>query len=198
VADLNSDGRPEVAVAYYTWQNRYGGLAVLDGATGRELARAEGTGESHVSLGCADLDRDQGQELVVATAGAASSVAVYRLESGQLVRLAFRELGRAQDTAAVRIARLHALCDLDGDQKCELVVSEYRVTRLCADPVFYPSKCDSCRLLVLDPELATRQEVEMNEKCQQVTVGDVIPGRGLELLVVTDRLTLYATDTGTD
>jgi hypothetical protein len=38
VADLNRDGKPEVFVAGYTWQNDFGGLAVLDGATGRVIA----------------------------------------------------------------------------------------------------------------------------------------------------------------
>ena len=61
--------------------------------------------------------------------------------------------------------------------------------------MFYPSTFDSCGLLVLGSDLQRRQEIPLPMRCQDVTLGDVIPGGNIELLVVTDRLSLYSTET---
>jgi hypothetical protein len=66
---------------------------------------------------------------------------------------------------------------------------------ICRDPMFYPSTYDSCGLLVLGSELQRRQEIPLPTRCQDVTLGDVIPGGNIEMLVITDRLLLYSTAT---
>jgi|GEM_PF-1307192 len=195
VADLDRDGKPEVFIAVYSWQDDFGGLAVLNGATGKVIDESPGPDSSPVSCvsaGCADIDGDGRPELVAAVCGARAEVLLYRLE-GQKLKLAARvELGEARDSNEVSKSRLHAICDLDGDGKCELVVSRYRKRMICRDPMFYPSTSDSCGLLVLGSDLQKRQEIPQPVRCQDVTLGDVIPGGNIELLVVTDRLRLYS------
>ena len=198
VADLNRDGKPEVFVGYYTWQNNFGGLAVLDGATGRVIAVSPGPDSmpvSHVAVGCADVDGDGRLELAAAVSGRKAEVLLYRLERNHLALVACRTLNQTTDPAVTCECRLHGVCDLDGDGKCELVVSRCRKRLICPDPMFYPSKSDSCGLLVLGASLEDRQDIPLPERCQYVTLGDVIPGGNIEMLVVTDRLSLYSTET---
>lgn len=197
VADLNRDGKPEVFVGYYTWQNDFGGLAVLDGATGRVIAASPGPDSvpvSHVSVGCADVDGDGRLELATAVSGRKAEVLLYRLEGNRLAPVARTVLSRTTDPAVTCECRLHAICDLDGDGKCELVVSRCRKRLICPDPMFYPSKSDSCGLSVLGASLENRQDIPLPVRCQYVTLGDVVPGGNIEMLVVTDRLTLYSTE----
>jgi hypothetical protein len=195
VADLNRDGKQEVFVAVYSWQDDFGGLAVLEGATGEVIAESPGPDSSpvsHVSAGCADIDGDGRQELAVTVCGAKAEALLYRLEERKLELAARSALGEARDSNEVSKSRLHAICDLDGDGKCELVLSRYRKRMICRDPMFYPSTYDSCGLLVLGSDLQKRQEIPLAVRCQDVTLGDVIPGGNIELLVITDRLRLYS------
>ena len=197
VADLNRDGKPEVFVAGYTWQNDFGGLAVLDGATGRLIAASPGPDSapvSHVAVGCADVDADGTLELAVAVSGRKAEVLLYRLDGNRLAPVARRTLSQTTDPAVTCESRLHGICDLDGDGKCELVVSRCQKRLICPDPMFYPSKYDSCGLSVLGASLQSRQEIPLPVRCQDVTLGDVIPGGNIEMLVVTDRLRLYSTE----
>ena len=55
-------------------------------------------------------------------------------------------------------------------------------------------RCDSCGLSVLGASLESRRDIPLPERCQYVTLGDVVPGGNIEMLVVTDRLTLYSTE----
>lgn len=195
IADLDADGKQDVFVNIYSWQNDFGGLAVLDGATGRIKSESPGPDSSpvsHVSAGCADVDNDGRQELAVAISGRKAEARLYRLTQGRLALVARADLGEARDSNEVCESRLHAICDLDGDGKSELVFSRCRKRMICRDPKFYPSTFDSCALLVLDSDLRTRQEIGLPVRCQDVTLGDVIPGGNIELLVVTDRLRLYS------
>ncbi|MBM3330919.1 VCBS repeat-containing protein [candidate division WOR-3 bacterium] len=195
IADLDGDGKQDVFVNIYSWQNDFGGLAVLDGATGwikSESPSPDSSRLSHVSAGCADVDGDGQQELAVAISGRKAEARLYRLTQGRLELTARVALGEARDTDEVSECRLHAICDLDGDGKRELVLSRCRKRMICRDPKFYPSTFDSCGLLVLDSDLRTRQEIGLPVRCQDVTLGDVIPGGNIEMLVVTDRLLLYS------
>ena len=195
VGDLNRDGKPDVFVAVYSWQDDFGGLAVLEGATGRVIAESPGPDASPVSCvsaGCADIDGDGRQELAVAVCGKRAEMLLFRLEGNRLKLAARNALGEARDSNEVSKSRLHAICDLDGDGQYELVVSRYRKRMISRDPMFHPSTYDSCSLLVLGSDLQTRQEIPLSVRCQGVTLGDVIPGGSIELLVVTDRLSLYS------
>jgi hypothetical protein len=196
VADLDRDGKQDVFVAVYSWQNDFGGLAVLDGVTGEIEAESPGPDSSpvsHVSAGCADFDGDGSQEVAVTVCGAKAEVLLYRFAENRLKLAVRAALGEARDSSEVSEGRLHAICDLDGDGKYELVVSRCRKRMICKDPMFYPSTFDSCGLLVLDSDLQQRQEIPLPIRCQDVTLGDVIPGGNIELLVITDRLSLYST-----
>lgn len=197
IADVNADRRREVVVAGYTWQNDYGRLAVLEGATGQVLAETPGRSgkpESHVSLGCADIDADGRVEIVTTTAGRRSEVQILRLEASGLADVAARPLGSTDEEGSSCNARLCGIADLDGDGRLELVATRWRRRQLCPDPQFYPSKADSCGIIILDGALKPRQELPMAQRCQWVTLGDVIPGGNIEMLVVTDRLILYSMD----
>jgi hypothetical protein len=197
VADLNGDGKQDVFVTVHSWQNDFGGLWVLDGATGTVISASPGSDSaplSHVSAGCADVDGDGRQELAVAVCGVKAEVLLYRLEKNRLTLAARAVLGEARDSNEVSECRLHAICDLDGDHHCELVVSRCHKRMICRDPKFYPSTYDSCGLLVLGSDLKVRQEIPLAVRCQDVTLGDVIPGGNIELLVITDRLRLYSTE----
>jgi hypothetical protein len=197
VADVNSDRRPEVVVAGYTWQNDFGRLAVLDGATGQVLADTPGRSgkpESHVSLGCADIDADGRVEIVTTTSGRQSEVQVLRLEASGFVDVAARPMGSTGEEGTSCNVRLCGIADLDGDGRTELVTARWRRRQLCADPFYYPSKVDSCGIVILDGTLRTRQDIPLAQRCQWLTLGDVIPGGNVEMLVLTDRLTLYSMD----
>jgi hypothetical protein len=186
-----------VFVSVYSWQNDFGGLAVLDGATGEVVAALPGPDSvpvSHVSAGCADVDADGRQELAVAVSGRRAEVLLYRLEKGRLMLAARRLLSEVSDSSQVSECRLHAICDLTGDGKCELVVSRGHKRMICRDPMFYPTAYDSCALQILGPGLQTQQEIPLAVPCQDVTLGDMIPGGNIELLVITDRLRLYTTE----
>jgi hypothetical protein len=91
-------------------------------------------------------------------------------------------------------SRVCAICDLDGDRRPEIVTTRWRRRQLCPDPFFYPSKTDSCVLTILDGSLKSRQELPLPLYCQGLTLGDIIPGGNIEMLVLTDRLTLYTMD----
>ena len=126
VADLNRDGKLEVFAVAYSWQDDFGGLAVLDAADGEVIAESPGPNsspESHASVGCADIDGDGRPELAATVCGVKTEVLLYRLEDQKLVLAARVGLGEAGDSSEVSKSRLHAICDLDGDGKCELVVS---------------------------------------------------------------------------
>jgi hypothetical protein len=197
VADLDQNGKPDVFVAVYSWLNDFGELAVLDGATGAVMAELPGRDSSPVSCvsaGCADVDGDGRQELAVAVCGKKAELRLYRLAENRLMLAARAALGEARDSNEASECRLHAICDLDGDGKCELVVSRCRKRMICKDPMFYPSTFDSCGLLILGSDLQKRQEIPLPMRCQDVTLGDVIPGGNIELLVITDRLRLYSTE----
>jgi hypothetical protein len=144
-------------------------------------------------VACADINSDGQREIVTATSGSRSDVLVYRLEVDRLALIARRSLGSAPNGAWFN-SRIEALADLDGDKKVELVVSTSRQVQLCPDPVFYPSRFDSCRLLILDPELRTRQEIPLPERCVSLCLADLIPGGNIDILMLSDRLTLYSTD----
>jgi hypothetical protein len=197
VADLDKDGKREVFVTVYSWLNDFGGLAVLDGGTGEVRAELPGPGSppvSYASAGCADFDGDGRQELAVTACGRKAETQLYRLEASRLKLVARAPLGAARDSGEVSECRLHGICDLDGDGKYELVVSRCLKRMICRDPLFYPSTFDSCGLFILGSDLKRRQEIPLPIRCQDVTLGDVIPGGNIELLVVTDRLRLYATE----
>ena len=197
VSDLDKDGKQDVFVAVYSWLNDFGRLAVLDGATGEVTAESPGPDTvpvSHVSVGCADVDGDGRQELATAVCGAKAQLLLYRLEQGRLRLAASSELAAARDSSEVAEGRLHAICDLDGDGKHELVASRCRKRMISKDPVFYPSTFDSCGVVILGSDLKQRQEVPLTTRCQDVTLGDVIPGGNIEMLVITDRLRLYSTE----
>ncbi len=196
VADLDGDGRSEVFVAVYSWLNDFGGLAVLDGGTGEVRAELPAPSQSPVSYaaaGCADFDGDGRQELAAAACGRRAEVQLYRLEANRLKLSARAPLGEVRDSGEVSECRLHGICDLDGDGKYELVLSRCLKRMICRDPLFYPLTFDSCGLFVLGSDLKRRQEIALPDRCQDVTLGDVIPGGNIELLVVTDRLWLYTT-----
>jgi hypothetical protein len=195
VADLNRDGRSDVFVAVYSWLNDFGGLAVLDGGTGEVSAELPESGSmpvSYASVGCADLDGDGSDELVVAACGRNAEVQTYRFEKNRLSLAAHAPLGEARDSDEVSECRLHGICDLDGDGKYELVLSRCLKRMLCPDPLFYPSTFDSCGLLILGNDLKLRQVIALSNRCQDVTLGDVVPGGNIELLVVTNRLRLFS------
>jgi hypothetical protein len=197
VADLNRDGRLDVFVNVYSWQDDFGGLAVLGGATGQVLAALPGADSvpvTHVSAGCADVDADGKPELAVAVSGSQAEVLLYRWEQGRLVQTARTVLSQSPDSGVICQSRLHGICDLDGDGKCELVVSHCHKRMVCTDPMFYPSRHDACGLTVLSATLQRRQEIPLPARCQDVTLGDLIPGGNIELLAITDRLLLYSTE----
>ena len=101
VADLSGNGKPEVFVTIYSRLNDFGGLAVLDGATGAVIAASPGpdsSAVSHVSAGCADIDGDGRQELAVTVCGAKAEVLLYRLENSRLTLIARNVLGAARDS----------------------------------------------------------------------------------------------------
>jgi hypothetical protein len=141
------------------------------------------------------VDADGRQELATVTCGRSAEALLYRLEDSRLVPAARAVLTRASDSGVVCEGRLHGICDLDGDGRSELVVSYWQKRMLCPDPMFYPSRCDSCGLAVLGDSLERRQTIPLAVRCQDVTLGDVMPGGNIELLVITDRLKLYSTET---
>jgi hypothetical protein len=156
-------------------------------------------GRSFGSVGCADLDGDGQVEIAAAWSGPASGVAVYRFRRGggepgrlELVRAA--ATGQSSQAGDICRSRLDALCDLDGDGATELVLTRTRQTLICPDPLFYPSRFDSCELLVLSPELAVRQRITLPGRAQAVIAADVVAGGNIELVVRSDRLTLYSAD----
>lgn len=197
VADLDADGRPEVVCAVHTWHNRYGGIYVLDGATG--WVRASFTGpeslpSSHVSVGVADIDADGRSEIVATTAGPNSWLVVYRFLHETLAVAARRRLGTVADSNGVYYGLLHAIADLDGDRRYELVACGARCRPVCCDPVYYPTRTDSSCVTVFDAALEPRATLALPERCRSLLVGDLVRGGNLEILVRTDRLTLFSTD----
>lgn len=193
VADLDGDGRLEVVVACHTWNNTGGGLFVLDAATGRVIASAA-AGRSFGSVGCADLDGDGSIEVVAVHSGITAGVGVYRFESETLRPMRSMVTGRAIADGDARLCRLDALCDLDGDGRVEIVVSESRQQLICPDPQFYPSRFVSSRLAILSAELKPLQYLPLPCRPTAVAAGDIIPGGDIELVVLTDRLSLYSSD----
>lgn len=196
-ADLDADGSVEVVVACNTWQNDGGGLYVLRGATGELLAATPGPGDtmrSFGSVGCADTDGDGRPEIVAAWSGATAGVAVYRFRAGRLEPVRSAETGRASEAGEVRSCRLDAICDLDGNGKPELVLSQFRQRYVCLDPVFYPAQFDSCRVAVFGADLAERCRVSLAERAQAIIAADILPGGNIEIVVRSDRLTLLTTD----
>ncbi|MFO7650797.1 MAG: FG-GAP-like repeat-containing protein [bacterium] len=197
VADLDADGRLEVAVAIYTWHDGFGGLCVLDAATGRIRARIagpDGVAASHVSLGIADLDADGRAEVIATTAGPQSWLCVYRFGADSLTLTARRLLGASAGSTDRYYGVLHAIGDLDGDGRLELVASGARRTPVCRDPVFYPSRVDSSRITVLDRQLEPVADLPLPGRCRSLALADLLPGGNIEILVRTDRLTLYSAD----
>jgi hypothetical protein len=198
VADLDADGRREVFVAVYSWLNDFGGLAVLNGATGEVRAEADERAfpsGSCVSAGCADFDGDGRPEIAAAVCGARAEVLLYRLAADRLTPAGRADLGAARDSAEVSECRLHGICDLDGDGKVELVLSRCRKRMICRDPLFYPSTFDSCGLVILGNDLEPKQAIPLTVRCQDATLCELVPGGNIELLVLDDRLRLYSTGT---
>jgi hypothetical protein len=197
VADLDGDGRLEVVSAVHTWHNRFGGLYVLDATTGRVRARIDGPESlpaSHVSVGVADIDGDGRNDIVATTAGVRSWLALYRFADSSLTLAGRSSLGAAPDSAGLYYGLLHAIADLDGDGRLDLVTSGARCVSVCRDPVFYPTRTDSPCVVVFDHQLQPVTVLPLAGRCRSLAVGDLVPGGNLDLLVRTDRLTLYSAD----
>jgi hypothetical protein len=192
VQDLDGDGRPEVVVACHGWLNRDGGLYVLDAASGAVRARAD-RGRSFGSVGCADLERDGAVDIVAAYSGREAGLRVYRFEDDSLRLVRSAVTGRAVGEDDSRLCRLDALCDLDGDGRVEIVASQVWQQLVCPDPQFYPSRFTNFRLALFSPGLEPLQYLRLPARSMAVAAGDLIPGGDIELVVLSDRLSLYST-----
>lgn len=197
VADIDADQQLEVCVAIYTWHNRFGGLRVLDAATGRLRAGVDGPTElpaSHTSVGLADLDNNGRCEIITATAGRQSWTAVWRFASDTLKLDQRHLLGESRDSTGRCWSALQAIGDLDGDGSYELVfLSEFQ-RPLCPDPVFYPTRSESCRVEILTGQLRPLLTLPLPAPCRSLVLGDIVPGGNLEILTRSDRLTLFSAD----
>jgi hypothetical protein len=195
VGDLDADGSLEVAAAVYTWRHGFGGLYVLDAASGRIRARAGGPESlpaSHVSVGLADFDGDGRPELAATTAGPRSWLALWRFIDDSLLLAARAQLGSVP--SGLYYGLLHAICDLDGDGRLELVTSGARCIPVCTDPVFYPVKVDSPCITVLDRDLRPASVIHLPEVCRSLVLAELCRGGNVDIVVRTDRLTLLSAD----
>src|SRR5690606_1158195 len=132
VGDVDSDGRPDVAISAPSGSNvtRFGIVGIYSGRTGARIHRVDGANDDELfgaSLACADIDGDGLQDLFVGAPAFAflgvqsGRVTAFRMRVGAspVREWMFYEPFVTREFGGMSVA---AIGDLDGDSRAEVLV----------------------------------------------------------------------------
>jgi len=196
IADLNGDEKLEVVAIFGTEDGSLGRLAIMDGKTGKiitQYPRERFLRRAFTSLGVADINNDGISDIVTATRGKTARFYAFRLENTVLETLATRRYFPLIIREPALVSTwVCALTDIDNDNEIEILgFIDYELP-VSTDWAIRTSQFLEPGIVVLDERLREKFYIDLDERCLAIIPSDVVKGAANEMLVLSDRIFLYA------
>lgn len=196
IADLNGDQKVEVATIFGTEDGSLGRLAVINGKSGKIISqypRGRFLQRAFTSLGLADIDHDGIADIVTATRGKTARFYSFRMGATGLETLATRQyFPLTIREPAIVSTWVGALTDIDNDDQTEILgFIDYEMP-ISTDWTVRSSQFLEPAIVVLDERLREQSYIDLDERCLAIIPSDVVKGIANEMLVLSDRIFLYA------
>ncbi len=196
IADLNGDGKMEVVAIFGTEDGKAGQIKVIDGKTGKiidQFPKRRLLRRAFTSLAIADFDKDGKPDLVTSTRGMTARFYLFRMGTTGLETLATRRYFPPFIREPALISTLvWALADIDGDNELEILGSLVYESPVTTDWTVRTVQFFEPSVLVLDQRFQEKGYIDLEERCLAAVVSDVLRGSANEILILSDRLYLYA------
>lgn len=192
VADLDGDGKMEIAVACGNWPRNWGRVVILNAEDGSIRHQFPPTGNLNYAitgLGIADLDGDGVLEIVCSSAGKYGGCFLLD-HAGNKRALEYRISPASMDFDFVN-CQLEALNDLDGDGQVEIIGSAYVEKYIIQDPRFNYSKYTEPQVFVLSLLFKPVAIIPLEDVCNDLIVSDLIRGDANELIVFSNEVAVW-------
>jgi hypothetical protein len=196
IADLNGDQKVEVATIFGTEDGSLGRLAVINGKSGKiitQYPRGRFLQRAFTSLGLADIDHDGIADIVTATRGKTARFYSFRIGPTGLETLATRRYFPLTIREPALVSTwVGALTDIDNDNEIEILgFIDYELL-VATDWTVRSSQFLEPAIVVLDERLREKSYIDLDERCLTIIPADVLKGTANEILVLSDRIFLYA------
>jgi hypothetical protein len=196
IADLNGDQKVEVAAIFGSEDGSLGRLAVINGKTGKLISqypRGRFLQRAFTSFGLADIDHDGKTDIVTATRGKTARFYSFRMGTTGLETLATRQyFPLTIREPAIVSTWVGALTDIDNDDQTEILgFIDYELP-ISTDWTVRSSQFLEPAIVVLDERLREQSYIDLDERCLAIIPSDVVKGVANEMLVLSDRIFLYA------
>lgn len=196
IADLNGDQKLEVAVIFGSESGSLGRLAVINGKTGKiitQYPRRRFLQRAFTSLGLADLDHDGISDIVTATRGKTARFYSFRMGATGLETLATRRYFPLTIREPALVATwVGALTDIDNDDEIEILgFIDYELP-VATDWTVRSSQFLEPAIVIFDERLREKFYIDLDERCLAIIPSDMIKGANNEILILSDRIFLYA------
>lgn len=196
IGDLNGDGKQEVVAIFGTEDGTAGRIKIVEGKTGKiidQFPKNRFLKRAFTSLGICDFDQDGKSEIVTATRGMTARFYSFRMGMTGLETLATKRYYPPfiREPAMVS-AWIWALADIDADNEIEILGSIVYESPILTDWTIRATQFIDPNILIFDERLRERGYIDLEERCLALVVSDLVKGATNEILVLTDRLYLYA------
>jgi hypothetical protein len=196
IADLNGDGKQEIVAIFGTEDGSAGRLEIVDGKTGKvidQYPKNRFLRRAFTSLGIADFDQDGNSDIVTATRGKTARLYSFRMGTTGLETLATRRYFPPTIREPSLVTTwIWALTDIDADNEIEILCSIVYESPLFTDWAIRTTQFIEPSIVVLDKRLQEKTYIDLDERCLALVVSDLVKGVANEILILTDRLYLYA------
>ncbi len=196
IADLNGDGKLEVVGIFGTEDGSLGRLVIFDGKTGNvieQYPKNRFLRRAFSSLAIADLDYDGISDIITATRGVSARIYTFRLGSSGLEVLAARRyFPFTIREPGIVTSVIWALADIDSDNEVEILSSIVYEMPSYVDWSIRTTRFLEPSIIVLDNKFKEKYNIDLEERCLGMIVSSLTKKSHCEILVLSDRLYLYA------